>query len=90
MARTIWYEPLLAFLAEQPPETVRVTLTFAELEALADGSLPSGAAGRSYWRQTNPRGMGTRLKVVGWRLQRWQREPVPLLTFERVPPDMSG
>ena len=43
-----WYEPLLAFLAEQSLETTHVALTLTDLGALAAGALPPRAYSRSY------------------------------------------
>jgi hypothetical protein len=37
------YHPLAAYLAGLPPETPRVTLTMAQIEAVRGGPLPRGA-----------------------------------------------
>ena len=90
MAQARWYEPLLAFLAEQPLETGSVTLARAELEALAARSLPASALTRSYWRQRQPGGMGHRLVALGWRVGPFGRGQTSAITFVRLPPDASG
>ena len=82
-----WSDPLVALLAAQPPETTSVTLTYTEVAALATGTLPVGAAARSYWWNSATGGMATRLRVSGWQLRRWRRGREPILTFGRLTSD---
>ncbi len=65
-----WSDPLLALLAHQPAETTSVALTLDELAVLAGGSLPRSVYSRSYWRTQTPRGMGARLRAIGWWMTR--------------------
>ncbi len=37
------YQPLADYLAAQPPETVRITLTLPEVEAVVGSALPASA-----------------------------------------------
>ena len=90
MAHTRWFDPLLAFLAEQPPETTSVTRTLAELEALAGRPLPASTVSRPYWRQQQPGGMGRRLAARGWRAGSFGRGHALAITFVRLPPDAPG
>ena len=83
-----WYEPLFALLAEQPPGSTTLTLTFDELEALAAGPLPPSAFLRSYWRNRSPKSMGARLRAAGWWVTQLQPgDSAPTITFARLPPD---
>ena len=81
-----WYDALLALLAAQPPEVVSVTLTLAEVEALAGGRMPAGGLTRAYWRQRRPGGMGHRLMTLGWRVGRFGRGQTVTITFVRYAP----
>ena len=89
MARARWYEPLLAFLAEQPPETTSVTLAFAQVEALVGGELPVIARTRYYWWGQISGTMGPRLAVIGWRVAHVRGRPATI-TFVRLPSDTSA
>ena len=77
-----WSDPLVAFLATQPPDSSTVTLTLAELAELAAGPLPAGAATRAYWWRSRgaPR---RRLAAIGWRVAHVDRS-AEMLTFEWV------
>ena len=80
------YQPLVAYLAALPPETVTVTLTFPEIEAIIGAPLPPTARSRSWW--SNTRSMASRSWfVTGWQVARCDlRTMVPAVTFERLPP----
>ena len=79
-----WFEPLLTLLAEQPPDTPTLTLTLVEIEALAQGPLPAGAAARGYWQRHVADGLGRQMAAIGWRVRRFHRYPTAV-TFVRVP-----
>ena len=78
-----WFEPLLAVFADQPVETTTLTLTLAEIEALADGPTPAGLATRTYW-QGRASSVRRRLIAIGWHMARFNRAS-GTLTFARVP-----
>ena len=78
-----WFEPLLAFLADQPADTTTLTLTLAQIEALASGPIPAGAAARGYWQSHVADGLGRRMAAIGWRVRRFRRYP-SAVTFVRV------
>ena len=61
-----WYDPLLVFLADQPPETVSVTLTLDEVAVLVGAPFPRGAFTRGYWHARGPNAVGQRLRAAGW------------------------
>ena len=84
-----WCDPLVTFLAEQPPETASVTLTYAELEAVAGGSLPTVALVRNHWRNRTPGHVAYRLVAVSWRIRHIHGRP-PTFTFVREPPEGRG
>ena len=84
-----WYEPLLAFLAEQPPETTCVTLTLNELEVLAGQSLPVSSAIRTYWWRWKQGAMRPHLVAIGWQVVQARGRPL-VITFGRQPADTSG
>ncbi len=46
------YQPLTEYLLEQPPEAMRVTLTFEQLGVVLGERLPASAWGRSWWSNT--------------------------------------
>ena len=77
-----WFDPLLARLAEQPPDTLTVTLTLDELEALASEPMPARAITHVYWQRhgSAPR---QRLAAIGWSMVRINRQ-VRTLTFARI------
>ena len=76
-----WFDPLIALLAAQPPDTTTVTLTLGDLEALASRPLPAGAATHTYWQgQVSVR---RRLVAIGWRMARINRQS-RTLTFARI------
>ncbi len=84
-----WSDPLLRLLAEQPAETTSVTLTYAELAALAGGPLPPSGVIRGYWWNRRSGQMGHRVAVIGWRVGRVRGRP-PTITFVRQPPAGSA
>ena len=79
-----WFDPVLALLADQPADTLTLTLTLAEIKALASGPLPAGAAARGYWQGHITDGLGRQLVTIGWRVSRFHRYPAAV-TFVRVP-----
>ena len=83
-----WFEPLIALLAEQPPDTITVTLTLGALEALANGPLPAGFATRPYWWR-HDHGMGRRLAVIGWQTAHVGRR-AQSVTFARIGPVLAA
>ena len=86
MPRARWYEPLLTFLAEQPPEMASVTLTVAELATLVGNRLPATAVTRAYWWTHKQGAIADRLGVTGWRVAHMRGRP-PVITFMRLSPD---
>ncbi len=88
MAR--WYEPLLAFLAAQPPETTRVTLTMEEVVALAAAPIPDSAYARQYWWQRRGARPPDRLWAAGWRVASMHEWVETTITFVRLPPDTTA
>ena len=60
-----WFAPLLALLADQPPDTATVMLTLGELEALTSGPLPAAAATQTYW-YAGASAPSQRLATIGW------------------------
>ncbi len=84
MVRAQWFDPLLAFLAEQPPETTSVVLTFAQVAALVGGELPVNARTRHYWWGHTSGTRGPRLAAIGWRVTHVRGRP-PTITFVRLP-----
>ncbi len=89
MPRPHWYEPVLRLLAEQPPETVSVTLTVADLEVLAAGPLPTTAYIRSYWWRNEPGYAPHHFAAIGWRVAHMRGRPLAI-TFGRLPPDTTA
>lgn len=88
MARTRWFDPLLAFLHDQLLETDAVTLTLAELEALAGQPLPISTLLRSYWWDRQAGSLHRRVAVVGWQVVQARRRDQSLtITFARTSPD---
>ena len=78
------YLPLMRFLAAQPPETMRVTLTLREVARLV-GTLPAGAAGVGWWGNTRRSPQGRAWLDAGWQMQRVQLcQAVPAVTFVRA------
>ena len=84
-----WYVPLLAFLAAQPADTTRLTLTVAELEGLAGRSLPVTTATYGYWWQWKRGPLRSRLAAIGWQVAQARGRPLAV-TFVRLPSDTSG
>ena len=89
MPHVHWYEPVLRFLAAQPPETTRVVLTFTQVAALVDGELPVNARTRHYWWGHTSGTMGPRLAAIGWRVAHMRGCPATF-TFVRLPPDTTA
>ena len=77
-----WFDPLIALLAEQPPDTTTVTLTLSDLEMLARGPLPASAATHLYW-QGHTSASRRRLAAIGWSMIRLNRGS-HTLTFARI------
>ena len=78
-----WFEPLLAALADQPAATTTVTLTLAELEALASRPVPTSAATQGYWHSNLPYSPRRRLAAIGWRAGHVDRMAATI-TFIRI------
>ena len=77
-----WFEPLLALLGEQPPDTTTVTLTLGDLEALTRGLVPADVVTERYWQgyASTVRGQ---LATIGWSMVRLNRRS-RTLTFARI------
>ena len=60
------YQPLIDYLAGRPVTTPSVLLTFTEIEALIDASLPQTASKRIWWRNSRP--YWRLLHAAGWRV----------------------
>ncbi len=89
MVRAQWFDPLLAFLAEQPPETTSVTLTVPAIAAIVGGDVPRAGLIRGYWRGRGKQSIGPRLAAIGWQVAHVRGRPATI-TFERLPPETSG
>ncbi len=89
MPRTHWYDPLLSFLAEQPPGTTSVMLTVAELTTLVGSRLPMRAMTRSCWHIHKDEEASAHVVAVGWRVASMHGRPL-VLTFERQQPDTTA
>jgi hypothetical protein len=82
------YAPLAAYLAAQPPETVSVTLTLAEIEAIPGEALPRGAVTRQWWYNTRNKGLTPISMTARWQVaQVMMRTVNRTITFTRLPPD---
>ena len=79
-----WFNPLLVFLAEQPPTVAALTLTLAELQVLAGEPLPAGATTWTYWQGGAADAPSQQLAAVGWRVRRFSQQPLTM-TFARRP-----
>ncbi len=78
------YDPLVRYLMTQPGD--RVTLTFAEIEAVIGAPLPASARLRRWWHMglLSPIAPRHVVQAAGWRIVLdgfWGREPV--VTFVR-------
>ena len=80
-----WFDRLLALLAEQPRTTTTVTLSLADLDALASGPLPAGTATQSYWWGHAVR---RRLAAIGWCVASVSRRS-RTVTFTRIDPSAA-
>ena len=89
MPHAHWYEPVLRFLAAQPPETTDVVLTYAQMAALVGGELPVNARTRHYWWGHTSGTMGPHLTAIGWRVAHVRGRPATF-TFKRQPPDTTA
>ncbi len=78
-----WYTPLITLLSAQPPETTELTVSLAELEALAGEPVPLGAYARVFWVGRGGRKVTAALAQVGWRVVRFDRY-TRSVTFVRV------
>ncbi len=82
------YQRLADYLAAQPPETVELTLTIAEVEAMVGAPLPVSAWSGRWW-SNKPYG---RWEVRPWVTAGWRvahlsmRTVTPTVTFARVSP----
>src|SRR5215207_3558293 len=85
------YQPLADFLAAQPPETVTVTLTLAELAQLLGRPVPPSASTRAWWGNHPSSRRAPAWLAVGWRTQPPRLRQLPMrITFTRVPPAAGG
>ena len=67
------YDPSTSYLRNQPPGTVSIDLSFAEIEAILGQSLPPAArAYRPWWgNETNPgRSQSAAWQTAGWKVAR--------------------
>ena len=78
------YQPLADYLAALPPETVSLTLTFPEIEAILGEPLPAAAGIVAWWR--NSTGADVRpWRAAGWRaVQVHLRQTPAVVTFVRA------
>ena len=84
MPQPHWSAPLLARLAEQPPDVLTLTLTLDDVATIVGAPLPPGTSSRGYWHVRSPNVMGYRLRAAGWWVSRLkQRGDVTTLTFTR-------
>jgi hypothetical protein len=81
------YEPLRRYLAALPGD--RVTLRFAEIEAIVGAPLPASAENRPWW--TNE---AHKARQHGWGAAGWRVAHVDVhervVTFVRVTPDSTA
>ena len=84
-----WDAPLLAFLADQPPETTVVALTVAEVETLVGGRMPVSGLTRGYWWDRGRGSKGRRLAAIGWQVAHIRGWPATI-TFVRLPSDTTA
>jgi hypothetical protein len=80
------YAPLAAFLAAQPPETITVTLTCAEIETLIGAPLPRAAGDPTWWgNMADGRAQAQAWLSTGWRTTRVMLGTgIPTITFARM------
>ena len=85
------YQPLADYLAAQPPETVSITLTLAEVAAVVGTPLPAAVWTRTWWSNFPRRPAATRpWAAAGWWVQDTDmRSATPTVTFVRVHPGGS-
>lgn len=85
------YAPLAAYLAAQPPTTLTVTLTLAEIEQVLGVMLPPVARTRGWWKATGRWGQPRPWHAVGWEVSQVEFRTVPpRITFTRVPQKADG
>ncbi len=77
-----WFDPLLALLSAQPRDTTTVTLTLAEVMALASRPPPASVVTHHYWLNRS-RPPSRQLVAVGWHMVHLNRA-AGTLTFARV------
>src|SRR6266545_3010887 len=88
MTRRAKYVLLAAHLAAQPPATVSVTLTLAEIEAILGEPLPRGAVTRQWWYNTRNKGLMPISMTARWQVtQVLMRTVNQTITFTRMAPD---
>jgi len=80
-----WYDGLVAFLDAQPPETRRLTLDFAQIEALVGAPLSRSAFTSGYWHAGRTSVLTRELAVCGWAVAAFDRY-AGAVTFERTGP----
>ena len=80
------YQPLVDYLAGQPPSTPTVTLTLAEIEQVLGQPLPAAASTQTWW--TAQRGWDRQPRpwlAAGWRVANVaMRGMPPTVTFARI------
>ena len=80
------YQPLADFLATQPPETVSVTLTLAEIERIVGVPLPAIASTQAWWTNYPTLRHARAWLAAGWRTQSPQTRRLPVrISFVRAP-----
>jgi hypothetical protein len=65
------YQPLTAYLAGQPPEAARITLTLPEVAAIVGAPLPPSARSRAFWTNAQQTWGGT-VQARAWRRAGWR------------------
>ena len=79
------YAKLGRFLATQPPETMNLSLSLAEIVRILGGPLPASAYGRSWWANSPHLTQAREWLQAGWRVQRTAlRHDVPSVLFART------
>jgi len=79
------YQPLADFLAAQRPETLTVTLTLSEIDALVAQPLPPSAHASGWWWNVLEKPHSQTWMDAGWRVVRAQVGQTPrLIIFQRV------
>jgi hypothetical protein len=84
---------LAAFLVGQPPRTMTVTLTLAEIEQVIGWPLPAAASTQTWWwgKQDRRRPQPRPWVTAGWQVVRVAMRTVPpAVTFARMALDSTG